>query len=127
MTIGMYGSRSAAFGASAAKNGAGNGRTAINDGLTPGQILRRVWARRHLLIRVTCLVFAAVALFVFLMTPRYTASARVLIEAPPGPLIVNSRDALPMLPAVVDREKLASEIQVLLSRALADQVIQELN
>src|SRR3954467_10945087 len=126
MTIGMYGSRAAAYGATAAKNGAGNGRAAINDGLTPVQILRRVWARRHLLIRVTCLVFAAVALFVFLMTPRYTASARVLIEAPPGPLI-NTRDALPMLPPVVDREKLASEIQVLLSRALADQVIQELN
>jgi succinoglycan biosynthesis transport protein ExoP len=126
MTYGMYGSRAAVFGAPAARNGAGNGRATANDGLSPGQILRRIWARRHLLIRTTCLVFAAIAVFVFMLTPRYTATSQVLIESPPGPL-VSTRDALPMLPPVVDREKLASEIQVLLSRALADKVIQDLH
>jgi polysaccharide biosynthesis transport protein len=126
MTYGMYGSRAAAFGAPAARNGAGNGRAVTNDGLSPGQILRRIWARRHLLIRTTCLVFAAVALFVFMLTPRYTASANLLIETPPGPL-VNTRDAVQVLAPAVDREKLASEIQVLLSRSLADRVIQQLH
>jgi len=100
------------------------GRTTMtSDGIYPMNIARRVWDRRALLFLVAGGVFAVIVLIIFSLTPRYTGSAQILIEAPPGQL-TNPLEP-PSFP-FADREKVASEIQVLLSRDLADEAVRRL-
>jgi len=86
-------------------------------------LVRRIWARKWFLILFVgaCMVLAYAALTV--VTPRYTGEVRVLIEGqtpdPTNPL------GNQMVRAA-DQQKIESEIQVLLSRSLADEVISTL-
>jgi succinoglycan biosynthesis transport protein ExoP len=89
-------------------------------GLDPGQLLRRAWSRRRLLFGVAFIVFALITVIVFSLTPRYTGEARILVEAPPGQ-VTNPLEPSPF--PFADSEKVASEIQVLLSRGLARDAI----
>lgn len=92
------------------------------DGLNPMQILRRIGSRRGLLTAVAGIVFCGLAYLIFHMEPLYTANAQVLIEAPPAQP-ANPLQAVP--PPSADREKIASEVQVMLSRGLSAKAIQE--
>jgi succinoglycan biosynthesis transport protein ExoP len=90
------------------------------DGLNPLQILRRLCSRRWLLLFVTNIVFASLAYAVFQIQPLYTATAEILIEAPPA----EPTNPLQTSPSqLADREKVASEVQVLMSRGLADSAV----
>jgi capsular exopolysaccharide synthesis family protein len=120
MTYGTYGNRAQAAGTPAAGRTGWNGRSGNSDGLTPMQMWRRLYARRSLLTKTGGLAFFGVAVAVFMATPQYTGAARILVEAPPSQ-IVNPLDTTTR--PVADREKVASEIQVLLSRALAERAI----
>jgi uncharacterized protein involved in exopolysaccharide biosynthesis/Mrp family chromosome partitioning ATPase len=91
--------------------------------LTPAQLLRRLYARRGLFLKTSLLSFIAIGSLISAETPRYTASVSILIEAPPGRIT----DPLqPVSQSFPDAQKIASEIQVLRSRALADKAIAEL-
>ena len=92
------------------------------DSFNPMQILRRMWARRYLLFAIAGAVFLLLASILYTLTPRYTGTAQILIEAPASP-----RDnPLQISPVTVaDREKVVSEVQVLLSRAIADRTISD--
>ena len=123
MTYGLYGNR-AGFGMAAGTRNSAAPNRIMTDGLTPGQILRRVWSRRHLLIRTTAAVLALIAFMILSLTPRYTGAARILLESS-AQRVANPLDAAAS--TVADAESLATEIQVLLSRGLADRVIADLN
>ncbi len=92
------------------------------DGLNPMQILRRIGSRRGLLTAVAGIAFCGLAYLIFHMEPLYTASAQVLIEAPQAQP-ANPLQAAP--PPSADREKIASEVQVMLSRGLSAKAISE--
>lgn len=92
------------------------------DGLNPAQIFRRIGSRRGLLVTVAGAVFAALVYIVFQLEPQYTANAQIIVEAP------SAQATNPLQPAAslsADREKVASEIQVLLSRGLSEKAIKE--
>lgn len=94
------------------------------DGLNPLQLLRRVWLRKWLLLIVAGIVFAGLAYVIKHIKPLYTATAQIVIEAPP----VDRTNPLQASPSqLADREKVASEVQVLMSRSLADKAVREFN
>jgi polysaccharide biosynthesis transport protein len=94
------------------------------DSFSPLHLLARAWARKMLLFGVATALFAALAAAVFTIPPLYTATAQVLIEAPPG------QPTNPLQPPVAqeaDQQKMMSEVQVLMSRAIAEKVISRLD
>jgi polysaccharide biosynthesis transport protein len=97
-------------------------RPAQADGLNPAQIFRRIGSRLGLLTVVTGIVFGGLAYVLFQLDPLYTASARIMLEAPSSPATNPLQQAA--LPAA-DREKVASEIQVVLSRGITEKVANE--
>lgn len=84
----------------------------------------RKLARRKWTIATVALVFTALAtLLVFQLTPRYTASAQVMIE-PRQARVVDVEAVLSGLSG--ERETIESELRVIRSRALAERVIAKL-
>ncbi|HEY5623276.1 MAG TPA: Wzz/FepE/Etk N-terminal domain-containing protein, partial [Gammaproteobacteria bacterium] len=94
----------------------------------PGQGLSDIFGairRRWKFLLTTVIVSLALAYALMaLLTPRYTADARVLIEAE-GRNLVSVEAVVPMLQA--DDTLVQSEAMVLSSRILATRVIQQLN
>jgi uncharacterized protein involved in exopolysaccharide biosynthesis len=83
----------------------------------------RVWARKGFLFLFMCAAMALAYAALSTVSPRYTGEVRVLIEGiapdPTNPLGNQTvREA--------DQQKIESEIQVLLSRSLADDVVSTL-
>ncbi|MGD1933419.1 MAG: Wzz/FepE/Etk N-terminal domain-containing protein [Candidatus Phaeomarinobacter sp.] len=94
---------------------AGNG-----DGLDIWALLARMWARKWFLVLFVIagvtLAYAAVSV----VTPHYTGEVRILIEGQtPDPTTPLANQAV----RAADQQKIESEIQVLLSRSLADEVV----
>lgn len=102
-----------------------SGRPAAGDGDGPDvwALLARLWARKWFLV---LFVFAGVVLAyaaVSMVTPHYTGEVRILIEGQrPDPTTPLANQAV----RAADQQKIESEIQVLLSRSLAEQVIESL-
>ena len=108
-----------------ANNGASPGPkngSAGFEGINPMQIMRRVWSRRDLLFAVSGVLFVFLAVVIMTLTPVYTGTAQVVIEPPPSEI------ANPLTPTVqgADREKVMSEIQIILSRGIADKAVRDL-
>lgn len=95
-----------------------------DDGLSPLEILRRLRTRARISVKTAAAVFVSIAVAIFLLTPSFTSHVEILIEAPPGQ-VANPLDNTPQ--PIADSEKVASEIQVLLSRELADKAIAALS
>jgi uncharacterized protein involved in exopolysaccharide biosynthesis/Mrp family chromosome partitioning ATPase len=93
------------------------------DGLNPMQIIRRIGSRRRLLFAVAAVVFASLAVITFRLQPLYTAATQIVIEAPPAEP-TNPLQS-PQIQSA-DHEKVMSEVQVLLSRGLAERAIADL-
>ncbi len=90
------------------------------DGIDIWSLLVRVWARKWFLMLFVSAGVVLAYVAVSMVTPHYTGEVRILIEGrtadPTVPLSSqNVREA--------DQQKIESEIQVLLSRTLADGVI----
>jgi polysaccharide biosynthesis transport protein len=92
------------------------------DGLNPMQILRRVASRKWLLLCVAAAVFGTLAFVISRLEPLYTASAEIVIEAPPA---LPTNPLQPTVALSADREKVMSEVQVLMSRGLAQKAVRE--
>jgi len=86
------------------------------------QIFRRIASRRLLLLAVMGIVFVGLTFILFRLEPLYTATAQIVIEAPLGQ---STNPLQPSPSGTADREKVASEVQVLLSRGLTDKAIAE--
>lgn len=86
--------------------------------------LARLWRRKALVLATITLATLATAIVVFQLTPRYSASARILVGAPKAQ-IVDIEDVLGGLGT--DRLAVRSEAEILGSRALAAKVVEALD
>lgn len=87
------------------------------------ELFRKVWRRKGTLVGVTLIGTIIAMLVVNQMTPRYSASATVMVD-PRESRVVDVEAVISGLPA--DQETIESEIQVLTSRGLAERVAQKL-
>jgi succinoglycan biosynthesis transport protein ExoP len=84
-----------------------------------GALGRALWRKRVLIAGLTLLTAAIAFLVVNLITPRYKSEARVLIESPDAEKTTERG-------TTVDQEAVTSQVQLILSRDLARDVIKKL-
>jgi len=96
------------------------------DELDIGALGRALWRRKLWIVGLTLaaasLAFAAAKL----VTPLYKSEARVLIEARENIFLRPEAEKLTERRAVVDPEAVTSQVQLVLSRDLAGEVIRKL-
>lgn len=106
-----------------ANSPAGEGERAID----LGALGRHLWARRWRILIPTLLAAVIAAFAVNMVTPYYSSEARLLIES--GQTVFNrpqSEQGTSDGRSVVEPEAVQSQVQVILSRDLARQVVREL-
>jgi exopolysaccharide transport family protein len=87
------------------------------------ELIRKLWRQKYVIIATTVVITVLAALVIWNITPRFTASAFVMIE-PRESQVVNIEAVLSGLPA--DAENIESQIQVIRSRKLAAKTIEKL-
>lgn len=87
------------------------------------ELARKLWRRKNVLIAVTVLGTLTAQLAVLQMPLQYTAQSSVMVD-PRENTVVDVEAVLSGLPA--DQETIESEIEVLLSRGLAERVVRKL-
>jgi polysaccharide biosynthesis transport protein len=96
------------------------------DELDLGAVGRALWRRKTLIIALTLAGAAIAFLAVNLVTPRYKSEARVLIETRENIFLRPEADKTQDPGAAVDQEAVASQVQLILSRDLAHDIIEKL-
>jgi uncharacterized protein involved in exopolysaccharide biosynthesis/Mrp family chromosome partitioning ATPase len=97
------------------------------DEINLGSVARALWRNKRAIIAPTLLLAVAAFIGVNLITPRYKSEARVLIEGRENIFLRPEVDKAMMDRGAVDAETVTSQVQLVLSRDLASQVIKELN
>jgi succinoglycan biosynthesis transport protein ExoP len=97
------------------------------DEINLGAVARALWRSKRAIIGPTLLMAVAAFIGVNLITPRYKSEARVLIEGRENIFLRPEVDKAMMERGTVDAETVTSQVQLVLSRDLASQVIKELN
>src|SRR5688572_5874153 len=98
-----------------------------NDGeANLGTIMRALWRNKQSIIGPTLIIAAAAFIAVNLMTPKYKSEARVLVEGRENIFLRPEADKALTERTTVDQEALASQVQLVLSRELAREVIAQL-
>lgn len=87
------------------------------------EMIRKIWRRKGTLVGVTVIGTLIATLILFQLTPKYTSMATVMID-PRESQVLDIQAVLSGMPA--DQETIESEIEVLMSRRLAERVIQKL-
>jgi uncharacterized protein involved in exopolysaccharide biosynthesis/Mrp family chromosome partitioning ATPase len=99
---------------------------ALDGELSLGLVGRALWRRKRLIV-VSVLTVAALAyVAVNLITPRYKSEARVLVEGRENIFLRPEADKALMDRTTVDPETVTSQVQLVLSRDLAREVIEQL-
>ncbi|MCK9915168.1 Wzz/FepE/Etk N-terminal domain-containing protein [Microbacteriaceae bacterium K1510] len=86
---------------------------------------RALWQKRTLILGVTLVAAGAAFLVVNAITPRYRSESRILLETRENVFLRAEADKTNADRTTIDAEAVASQIQVVLSRDLARQVIQK--
>jgi polysaccharide biosynthesis transport protein len=92
-----------------------------------GSIARAIWRNKRAIIAPTLLIAAAAFVAVNLLTPRYKSEARVLVEGRENIFLRPEAEKALMDRGTVDPETVTSQVQLVLSRDLAREVINQLN
>ena len=92
-----------------------------------GSIGRAIWRNKRSIIGPTLIMAAAAFIAVNLLTPRYKSEARVLIEGRENIFLRPEAEKTMSDRGTVDAETVTSQVQLVLSRDLARDVIKELN
>jgi len=92
-----------------------------------GTIARAIWRRKGSIIGPTLLITAAAFIAVSLMTPRYKSEARVLVEGRENIFLRPEAEKAMTDRGTIDAETVTSQVQLILSRDLAREVIKDLN
>ncbi len=87
-------------------------------------LLRMLWRRKMVVLGTLVTLTTIVTITVFQLTPRYTATASIMIE-PRETRVVDVEAVMSGLPQ--DLATILSEIEVIKSRGLAERVIRQLN
>jgi succinoglycan biosynthesis transport protein ExoP len=93
-------------------------------GRDANQLMATFRRRARVFAAVAALIFAAVVLITFLITPRYTATAKVEIDTRKHD-VANIEEVVSGLPA--DSSVVDTEVEVLKSRSLAERVVTALH
>ena len=96
------------------------------DELDLGALGRAIWRRKRLIIGLTLLAAAIAFAAVNFVAPRYKSEARVLIETRENIFLRPEADRSTERAATVDQEAVTSQVQLILSRGLALDVIRKL-
>jgi succinoglycan biosynthesis transport protein ExoP len=92
-----------------------------------GAVARAIWRNKRSIIGPTIVMAAAAFIGVNLVTPRYKSEARVLFEGRENIFLRPEADKALTDRGTVDIETVTSQVQLILSRDLAREVIKELN
>src|SRR5690349_18257442 len=85
-----------------------------------------LWRRRRWIVGLTLVVAGLVFVGVNLLTPRYRSEARVLIETRDNIFLRPDAEKTTERGTTVDQEAVTSQVQLILSRDLAGEVIKKL-
>lgn len=89
-----------------------------------GNIFHVLWLRRYIFILIVIFINIIGTIFIFQLTPRYTAETKILIGTPKSQIV----NVEAVLSGDMNNESaVKSEVEVLLSRSLAKKVIIKLN
>jgi polysaccharide biosynthesis transport protein len=91
-----------------------------------GALGRALWRRKFAILGSTLAAAALAFIAVSLITPRYKSEARVLIETRENIFLRPEADRTLEAGATVDQEAVASQVQLILSRDLARDIIDKL-
>jgi uncharacterized protein involved in exopolysaccharide biosynthesis len=91
-----------------------------------GTVMRALWRNKRSIIGPTLLMAAAAYLAVNLLTPRYKSEARVLVEGRENIFLRPEAEKALIDRGTVDQETVTSQVQLVLSRDLAREVIRQL-
>ena len=94
------------------------------DAIDPREMLGNLWARKNILFTIITVLMVLTSLILFQLTPRYTAESLIMIESR-GSHIVDLESVLAGLST--DQETIKSEIEVIQSRGLAGEVVDQLD
>jgi polysaccharide biosynthesis transport protein len=86
-----------------------------------------LWSKKSLILGLTLLAAAIAFMAVNLITPRYKSEARVLLEMRENIFFRPDAEKMTERVATVDQEAVTSQVQLILSRDLAREVIKKLN
>ncbi len=95
--------------------------------LSLGAIGRAIWRNKRSIIAPTLIMAAAAFVAVNLMTPRYKSEARILIEGHENIFLRPEAEKSMTDRGAIDAETVTSQVQLVLSRDLARDVIKDLN
>jgi uncharacterized protein involved in exopolysaccharide biosynthesis/Mrp family chromosome partitioning ATPase len=109
------------------RGGVQYGGAAAGEELNLGMIGRAIWRHKLLIILPTLLVAALAFIGASMLTPRYKSEARVLIEGRENIFLRPEAEKSMTDRSTVDPETVTSQVQLILSRDLARDVIKELN
>jgi succinoglycan biosynthesis transport protein ExoP len=103
------------------------GTSAPHDGDVSLQAVgRALWRNKWPIVGPTLIMTAAAIVAVNWITPRYKSEARVLVESRENIFLRPEAEKLMIDRGTVDQETVTSQVQVVLSRELARQVVEEL-
>lgn len=91
-----------------------------------GTIARALWANKHRIVFPTILMAAAAFIGVSLLTPRFKSEARIIVEGRENIFLRPEAEKSLMDRGTVDAEAVTSQVQLVLSRDLAREVIRKL-
>jgi polysaccharide biosynthesis transport protein len=92
-----------------------------------GALRHALWSKKSLILGLTLLAAAIAFVAVNLITPRYKSEARVLLEMRENIFFRPDAEKMTERVATVDQEAVTSQVQLILSRDLAREVIKKLN
>lgn len=92
-----------------------------------GSVARAIWRNKRSIIGPTLIMAAAAFIGVNLITPRYKSEARVLVEGRENIFLRPEADKSLTDRGTIDVETVTSQVQLILSRDLAREVIKDLN
>jgi uncharacterized protein involved in exopolysaccharide biosynthesis/Mrp family chromosome partitioning ATPase len=92
-----------------------------------GMIARALWRNKRRIVGPTMVITAAAFIAVNLMTPRFKSEARVLVEGRENIFLRPEAEKTMIERNVVDQEAVTSQVQLVLSRDLAREVIAKLD
>ena len=99
-----------------------------NDGeANLGSMARALWRNKRSIVGPALIAAAAAFIAVNLMTPKYKSEARVLFEGRENIFLRPEADKTMLDRGLIDQEALTSQVQLVLSRELAREVIKQLN
>jgi succinoglycan biosynthesis transport protein ExoP len=96
------------------------------DELDLGELGRALWRKKHWIIGLTLLAAALAFAAVNMITPRYKSEARVLVETRDNIFLRPEAERAGERSATVDQEAVTSQVQLILSRDLARDIIRKL-